>query len=52
MSEMERPEWKPVIVEVAEVGREVIKLTFSSLAEFSQWQLDEPQREGEEEISQ
>lgn len=34
---MERNEFKPVVVEVAEVGREVVKLVFNSEEEFIQW---------------
>lgn len=37
MSEMQRPEWKPVTVEIAEIGREVLKFTFATPQEFQQW---------------
>ena len=36
-SEMQRPEFKPIIIEVAELGKEIIKFTFSTPEEYAQW---------------
>lgn len=37
MEEILRSEWKPVVIEIAEIGREVLKFTFNTPEEFKQW---------------